>query len=304
MKRALFVSLLLVSAVGSWLSLPSHAQSPPERSTHHRLLPRLSTLHQTGGIAGVRLDYRLLGEYDLRRGSEWGATASFENAEIWGSPLFSPLAYVIDVDEILNLEGLKGEALPVAAPFDVYKFSGTTANGSSVELFAAMLGPWMYVRGGTRPPAGGADYFTNDVRWVARSRPFADFNGDGVVDAADYTVMRDSGQINGGAASSDDLTAGASYADWKEQFGERVPDFTAVDAMMGSAAGLGAASAAPEPASLGLVLVVGCFLAAGRCARSCRPQINIRLRSSRGDGGSSNFLKAPSADSGARQPRM
>jgi len=274
MKRFLFLCLLLVPTAVSALTPSSQAQDPPERLDHYRLVPRLSTLHQTGGIAGFDLRYRLLGKYDFRHGSGWTAEASFENAEIWGSVLSDgpTPAYVIDVDEILNLEGLKGEALPVAGPFDVFQFTGETGDGSSVRLLAAVIGPWMYIHGGTRPPEGSADFFEYELRAVARSRPFADFNGDGVVDAADYTVMRNSGALSGGgAATGDDLTAGAGYAEWKAQFGERVPDFTAHDAMMNAAAaGLGAVSsvtAAPEPTSVS-ILVVGCLI--GACLRRAR----------------------------------
>ena len=259
MKRFLFVGLLLVpAAIGSLIPL-SHAQGPPEFLDHYRLLPRLSTLHQTGGIAGLDLRYRLLGKYDFRHGIGLTARASFENAEIWGSIIsHDPVpAIVIDVDEILNLEGLNGEALPVAAPFDIYAFTGETADGSSVRLLAAVIGPWMYLHGGTRPPLEGADYVEYELRAVARSRPFADFNDDGVVDAADYTVLRNSGNLGGvGAADSDDVTAGAGYAEWKEQFGETVPDFTALDAMMNAAAA-GVGAAAPEPASVSIAVVSG-----------------------------------------------
>ncbi len=273
MKRFFFVCLLLVPAAVGSLTPSSLAQDPPVSLDHYRLVPRLSTLHQTGGIAGFDLRYRLLGKYDFRHGSGWTAEASFENAEVWGSIISDgpTPAFVIDVDEILNLEGLKGEALPVAAPFDVFEFTGETGDGSSVRLLAAVIGPWMYIHGGTQPPEGSADFFEYELRAVARSRPFADFNGDGVVDAADYTVMRDLvalgdvGALAGaGAASSDDLTAGAGYAEWKEQFGESVPNFTAYDAMMNAAAaGSGAASttAAPEPTFVSILVVGGLIVA-------------------------------------------
>ena len=270
MKRLHFACLVLISiALGSVVS-SSPAQTPADLLDHYKLLPRLSTLHQSGGIAGFDLDYRLLGKYDFRHGVGWTARASFENAEIWGSIISDgpTPAYVIDVDQVLNLEGLKGEALPVAAPFDVFKFTGETQDGSSVSLFAAVIGPWMYLHGGTRPPAGSADYFQYDVKWVARSRPFADFNDDGVVDAGDYTILRDSGRMSGGSGATDsiDVTAGAGYAEWTEQFGERVPDFVAVDAMMSAAAGSGSAAAAvPEPSSA-IVAAIGVFIA------SCRRQ--------------------------------
>jgi hypothetical protein len=271
MKLAILTFLLLVPAATGLVAQPARAQDPPALLDHYRLLPRLSTLHRSGGIAGIDERYRLIGKYDLRHGTGWTAEASFENAEVWGS-IISDLphpAVVLDVDEILNLEGLKGEALPVAAPFDVYQFTGQTADGSSVELFASVIGPWMYLRGGTHPPPDSADYFTYQLRAVARSRPFADFNDDGVVDAADYTVLRDSGGLGGvGAASSDDVTAGAGFAEWKQQFGESVPDFAAMEAMMaGMAAGLAAATATPEPAAMWLAIVGGLLIAGWRRPR-------------------------------------
>jgi hypothetical protein len=112
-------------------------------------------------------------------------------------------------------------------------------------------------------PPGSADFFEYELRMVARSRPFADFNGDGVVNAADYTVLRNSGGLSGaGTADADDVTAGAGYAEWKVQFGETIPDFAAIDATMSAAAaGFGAASVVPEPTAIGLALLGGVLLA-------------------------------------------
>ena len=272
MKRFFLVCLIVVPAAGGLITQSSRAQDPAEILDHYRLLPRLSTLHQTGGIAGIDQRYRLIGKYDFRHGSGWTAKASFENAEIWGS-LISDLpapAYVIDVDEILNLEGLRGEALPVAAPFDVYQFSGLTSDGSSVELLAAVIGPWMYLRGATQPPAGSADYFTYHIQALARSRPFADFNGNGVVDAADYVMLRNSDAAGSGVgiAGNDDVTAGAGLAEWAQQFGETVPDLTTMDAVMGAAMGsLVTTAAVPEPASVSMAVFGGLILAGLRRRR-------------------------------------
>jgi hypothetical protein len=206
--------------------------------------------------------HRLIGEYDFRHGRDWPIKASFENAEIWGSQIsdLPTPAIVIDVDELLNLEGLRGEALPVAAPFDVYRFQGTTADGSSVELLASVLGPWMYVRGSTEPPPI-IDFPAHRFQWVARSRPFADLNGDGVVDTADFVVLRRAESRGIGVGSEDDGTAGVSYADWSQQFGETLPDFGSMDAMMSSAAASASAAAIPEPACVSLVLLGGMLLA-------------------------------------------
>src|SRR5262245_43240211 len=109
MKRPFFVCLLGALVAGSVAAPQSGAQSVTTQD-HYRLLPRQSTLHQSGGFAGLDLDYRLTGGYDFARGvSTTSAGAKFVNPEIWGALISdSPTpAYVIDVDELLNLAGLQ-----------------------------------------------------------------------------------------------------------------------------------------------------------------------------------------------------
>lgn len=269
MKRSSWAGLVLGLVASSLAADRAIAQDPPEVLEHFRIVPRLSTLHESGGIAGIERRYRLIGRYDLQHGFGWSAEASFENAEVWGS-VISALptpAVVLDVDELLNLEGLKGRALPLGAPFDVYQFKGETADGSSIELFAAKLGPWMYLRGDTQPPPGSADFFTYHLHALARSRPFADANGDGVVDAADYVALRKS-RGGGGMGSVEDLTEGATFDDWRHQFGESAPDVSAMDAMVSAAlASYVAAAGVPEPACLVLAIGGGVFIAGLRRRR-------------------------------------
>jgi hypothetical protein len=271
MKRFILLCSLAVLAALGLCTSTSRAQSGPSHVTKHfRLIPRLSMLHRTGGIAGVDERYRLRGEYDFRQRLDDQPEARFEHAEIWGR-LISDLPgpeIVLDVDETLNLEGLKGESLPVLAPFDVYKFTGETSDGSSVNLFAAILGNWMFVRGGTEPPPEGADYFTDRVQWLARSRPFADLNGDGVVDAADYVAIRDAQTSGAGIGSEEDGTAGVTLADWVQQFGESVPDLTAIDAAISAATSNAPISAAvPEPGALFLAIIAWLTMVNWRPAR-------------------------------------
>jgi hypothetical protein len=235
------------------------AQDPAEFLQHFRLVPRLSRLHKTGGFAGVNERYRLIGEFDLSRSNDSRVQASFENAEIWGSLISNnpTPAVVLDVDEILNLEGLQGTQLLVDSPFDIYRFTGELPDDSSVELFAALAGAWIYIHGGTEPPPGSADFFEYDIRALGRSRPFADFNADGVVDAADYVLARNSGSSGG-----EPETAGAGLAEWHQQFGESVPDIAKMDAALSAAvAGFAAAASVPEPVSMSLVIAGGLVLA-------------------------------------------
>lgn len=258
-----YLAILLPALVGCWLTSAARAQDPAQILDHYRLLPRHCTLQQTGGIAGFDLKYRLIGEYDLLHRAGWDAPAKFRNAEIWGSQISDQpvIAMVIDVDQILNLEGLTGQRLPVAAPFDVYQFKGNTSDGSSVNLLASVIGPWMYLRGGTQPPPGSADYFIYRLQALARSKPFADFNDDGVVDGADFVMHR-----NSGGTAGNSVTAGAGLNEWRQQFGESVPDLAAMDMMLSAAVGSG--GAVPEPGSALYVVVCGIVLACARFRRS------------------------------------
>jgi PEP-CTERM motif len=263
MKRLFPMQLLVALAALGWSTSVSRAQhDPPDIVDRFRLIPRLSTLHTTG-IEGPDARYRLIGEYDFRERFAEHREARFEHAEIWGS-LISDLptpAVVIDVDEILNLEGLKGEPLPILAPINGYQFKGETSDGSSVNLVAVLLGPWMYVRGGTMPPPNTADFPTHRVQWLARSRPFADVSGNGVVDAADFVMIRDAETSVVAIGSEFDGTAGVTYADWLQQFGETIPDVTAIDAAIGSAMASAAAATVPEPGSISLAFLGGVLIA-------------------------------------------
>jgi hypothetical protein len=267
MKRLTLACLALTIIAVGLSTRPAGAQDAGSILDHYRVLPRFSTVHQTGGIAGFDIRYRLMGAYDLVHGvaastNTAGTRAKFANADIWGNPISDgPVpAIVLDVDEVLNLERLKGESLPVAAPFDVYRFTGETSDGSSVNLFASVIGPWMYLRGGTQPPPGSADFFKYQVQWLARSRPFADFNDDGRVDAADF-VLRRKADAAGTTFSPDDISSGAGIDDWRLQFGETVPDLAAMDRQLSVA--LGSGSAIPEPTSAALLTIgvlLGCRL--------------------------------------------
>ncbi|QDU89765.1 hypothetical protein Pla175_31600 [Pirellulimonas nuda] len=216
----------------------------------YRVLPAHSVIHQTGGFAGVDVRYRLKGEYDLATGFDEGRRfAEFTRAEITGLnrslSTVSDSIGALDVDQALNLLGLEGRFVPLGLSHNVWEFSGQSGDDSSVHLLAAQRGPWMLLRGVTTPPPGSADFFQYNVRWLARTGPSADMNGDGAVDAADYTSLRD-GHLDGGA----------DIALWRSQFGEQA-DIAELDGMMDAAwaAKSGVASGAGVPEPSGLVLL-------------------------------------------------
>ena len=79
-----------------------------------------------------------------------------------------------------------------------------------------------------------------------------DYNGDGVVDAADYIVWRDTlGQTGAGLAAdgnADGIIDGLDYDVWAGHFGQSLPDSA------------GASATIPEPSTAAL-LAIGCILA-------------------------------------------
>ena len=97
-----------------------------------------------------------------------------------------------------------------------------------------------------------------------------DYNQNGVVDAADYTVWRDHlGQTftlfnENMAAATPGLVDAEDYAFWKTHFGE-----ASTGSEAGGAAGAGYQTVAvPEPALLALVLVAACSISI-RFLRGC-----------------------------------
>lgn len=99
--------------------------------------------------------------------------------------------------------------------------------------------------------------------YVAPPSLVGDYNGNGVVDAADYTVWRDSLGSGTALANRDPLNTGnvsqADFISWRNNFG----------ATLGSGAGSLATSAVPEPASLALVAMCVAFAAGGARRRGC-----------------------------------
>ena len=116
---------------------------------------------------------------------------------------------------------------------------------------------------------GGANYpltvYIDNVRFG--NTVAGDYNGNGAVDAADYTIWRSTlGSTTNLAANGDNTGASmnvidqADYTFWKSRFG----------ATSGSGSGALSSGAVPEPSSAALLLIAGiCYLGAmrGRAAR-------------------------------------
>ncbi|MEO0531430.1 MAG: hypothetical protein AAF266_12775 [Planctomycetota bacterium] len=230
----------------------------------YRVLPNFGSFVQTGGIAGVRNEYPVEGNFDFA--TTWDYDFDDPRLSIqriaWFSepdlraPLGEMLPAFIDIDDLLNLEGLRGEWVPqplAFTPFEVFRFEGLANDSdaaspleqSLVELFAVRLGPWMYLRGETIPRPWFSDYFEYELRALARSGDWPDWNDDGVINAVDYATMRD-----GGTPMTEE-----SIADWQSAYGELAPDLEVFEAAIASALSQQGA-AVPEPASALMAAIV------------------------------------------------
>jgi len=139
-------------------------------------------------------------------------------------------------------EAIFGEIFP-DDPSDVVRPAG-------VSQLAPLIG---WSRDFTATGGNYAIALTGVVGTVAP--PLGDYNGNGVVDAADYTVWRDTlGSTTDLRANGDDTGAsagvidGADYAMWKLHFGQT--------AGIGTGAGSSSKAAVPEPLSSALLVTI------------------------------------------------
>jgi hypothetical protein len=118
-------------------------------------------------------------------------------------------------------------------------------------------------------PTGGP----NGLAFTSFAGLLGDYNGDGAVDATDYSSWRDSlGQSiapgNGAAGSLNGLVDQADYIVWKAHFGEQID--------LIQAAGLGSHSTIPEPATLLPVAAAAAGLSLG-FRRTPRARYYVRI---------------------------
>jgi hypothetical protein len=216
MKR-FFLRIPCAAAIAIALLLVSFSVAqPPDILRGYRFVPARSDVHVSGGSPGYNMDLSIAGRFGLVTGYDYDVSptahiptlvphAEFVDVK---AILFNPLSAAPtpvpgwDLDKTLNLSGLKGTFSDPA----VLHFSGADGQGIPIHLDATLHGPLLHLTGmNSLPPApptcfSCTQYVGYKVDALAVMRPYADFNLDGVVDAADYAIWR------ANAATSTDAT--------------------------------------------------------------------------------------------------
>jgi hypothetical protein len=273
---------LAVAALAILAASAAFGQIDPLGPVHvkpYAFLPKQSTL--AVDYPGLEIPTRLLpvfGRFDIGFYATPGAvgigpTAKFLNVHAWaGNPLSATAMAPIDLDQALNLSGLLGRLLPTASIFDVYEFKGQNSDGSSVDIFASMLGPWVRLRGGTTPPTTEPHTVQYQLNALGHLRPKADFNSDDQVDSHDLTTWSTSfgaplPSATDSAATDGPLT-GADFLAWQQQLGETPPSTAAFDAAISAAIGNQSACAAATPEPSAVLLFVASLVGFSRFRRT------------------------------------
>ena len=254
-----------IAILAAMLAANDAAASHPDILRNYRFIPSRSTLEVTGGFAGIDETFHAFGKFGLVTGYEEGFScmaigcppppthipfAEFVDVRAWLVP-DSPLAYVWNLDDTLNLSGLDGT---FSTPNRLH-FRGVDGQGAPFRLDATIAGRLIHLVGANDPPC--CDFFNYKFDAYAHLAPFADFNFDGAVDAADYTSWRNHVGMTSGAtleqgdADGDGDVDHDDYAVWSQDWG-----MTTDMAALADVGGV-PASAVPEPAAL--VLAVPAF---------------------------------------------
>jgi hypothetical protein len=256
-RRRVIYTLLYGSVVATAVWPQSWALAdPPDTLREYRFITDHSTVQVTGGIAGIDWTLNIFGKFGLVTGYNYDTGGPTAHA-----PTLVPFAAFTDVhatlfdprraspqpspgwdlDKTLNLSGLTGT---FAVPSQLH-FSGVDGGGQPIKLEATLAGSLLHLTGATDP--GCCDFFSYKIDAYAHLTPWADFNFDGRVDGADYTIWRKQfeSSITAGAsgdANGDGIVDAMDLALWREQFGQ-------IDVSSGVAQ-----TAVPEPATLLLLL--------------------------------------------------
>ena len=270
MNRASLIGRVFAAAVFAGGFATTAAAEHPDIIHSFRLIPRHSTLEQTGGFAGIHLDYTLFGKFDIVTGFEDGVSCAAIGCP--PPPTHIPFARFEDVrvSAFNNKPAVDAFPVPLARFVDLEKLRGTFRPGEPRQLFfqgvdhqdqpfkllAVQRGRLLHLLGESREEC--CDFFHYKIDALAHIAPYADFNLDGFVDRADADRllanigMRAEANLDDGDADGDGDVDGDDFLTWQHQLGASVDLSEFAADSLGDAAF--ASAVVPEPTSLGLLI--------------------------------------------------
>jgi hypothetical protein len=272
MKSFVAIVPLAVAVTFEILVGPASAQ-PPDILRDYRFVPSHSDVHVSGGSPGYNMDLSVAGKFGLVTGYDYGTSptahlptlAPYAKFVDVHAVLFNPLSAAPlplpgwDLDKTLNLSGLAGTFNDPA----LLHFSGMDGQGIPIKLEATLRGPLLHLTGmNYLPPTcvTCTQYVSYKVDALALTRPYADFNLDGVIDGADFAVWRANmgmeidASFEHGDANGDGIVDAADYVIWRHTVGPATSLGVFADSAISE-------SAVPEPTTIGLALAGAIFLA-------------------------------------------
>lgn len=116
-------------------------------------LKNQSTLLQTGGIAGVNLNYSVEGYFQLTVDTDAG-TGSFAFVDANATDNSSP-THTLDPNQVFNMNSLRG----TISDEITISFAGIASDGSDVNITVTFQDNLVHLEGQTTPPPNSADFF-------------------------------------------------------------------------------------------------------------------------------------------------
>jgi Dockerin type I domain len=254
-RRALFWLSLAALVLAGYLGSVA-AADPPLTLTDYRFITPKSVVDDRSRTTNVDMQLNILGGFGLEQGWNEEVDPTTHVPQLVPIPQFTNVKAILfdprratpqpspgwDLDKTLNLSGLKGT---FTVPDDLF-FFGADGQGQALRLEAKIMGPLLHLTGGSSDPCCNYDLYSVDA-W-AHQLPWADFNGDGQVDAGDYATWRQNFGATvtpggDGDANGDGIVDSVDYTFWRGQLGQS-------DGMSSLTS-----SQVPEPGSLVTILI-------------------------------------------------